>query len=196
MVLDRIEFTYNVSAQRSTLLCPFEKVFRYRPQYPLYIIHSGSKDCRWLGWHWEIKSFPNIKEVSRIHDSIRARLKRIKINSDKKEESRLDGLFPGWLVMRRNLTFCNWNWVLLCILFDEFNVRQWLSESYASWRSTIRITQKEQENLHCDVDRWIMSFEKWFRTAESEDITSILDESGSSYGRVKVKDLAPNEGPA
>jgi hypothetical protein len=50
MVLDTIGF-YNVFVQLSTLLCPFEKVFGYRPQHPLHIIHSGTKDCRRLGGH-------------------------------------------------------------------------------------------------------------------------------------------------
>ena len=98
--------------------------------------------------------------------------------------------FQDGLSWHEILDFYNWNWLLVCILFDEFNVRQWLSESYASWPSTIGITQEELENLHCDVDPWMMSFKKWIKTAESEDFPSILedlDESGSNYKESKCK---------
>jgi len=47
MVLNRIEFAYNVSVHGSTLLSPFEMLYGYRPECPLDVILDRNTILEW-----------------------------------------------------------------------------------------------------------------------------------------------------
>ena len=104
MVLNRIEFAYNVSVHGSTLLSPFEMLYGYRPEYPLDIILDPNTILEWDDSE-RLRAFQISKKY---RDSMtqyvqdRALKERLRINAARSEEVRTEDWFPGQLVMRRN----------------------------------------------------------------------------------------------
>jgi len=92
MVLNRIEFAYNVSVHGSTLLSPFEMLYGYRPEYPLDIILDSNTILEWDDSE-RLRAFQISKKyrdsmIQYVQD--RSLKERLRINANRSEEARTE----------------------------------------------------------------------------------------------------------